>query len=120
MHDPSIKPLHGVLHYVKENVMWTAAEGALTLLYLGVATDELVAKQIRGKYYHPQSIPVDHPLTQGEAELPQKLWQFCDELLKEFASFEEAKEPDEKPQEAPPAEAEQTLEPEQMEESEFS
>jgi len=90
---PSI--LQNTFDYLRENMMWTPAEGALTLLYLGTATDELVSKDIRGKYYHPQSIQVKHPLTQGEEELQRKAWNFCDDLVKDFiVAEEEMKEED--------------------------
>jgi len=81
--------LHGLLDYVRQNIMWTGAEGALTLLYLGVGTDELKAKNIRGKYYHPQSIPVSHPLTQGGESLQKKLWEFSDDLVKDYMLIEQ-------------------------------
>jgi hypothetical protein len=84
--------LRGTFDYLRENVMWTAAEGALTLLYLGTATDQLVSKNIRGRYFHPQSIPVKHPLTHGDEELQRKAWEFCDELVKNYLVVEEEKE----------------------------
>ena len=35
--------------------MWTAEEGALTLVYLGTAVEDLQRQGFRGKYFHPQS-----------------------------------------------------------------
>jgi len=71
------------VNYLRKNVMWTAEEGALTQLYLGVATDELVAKNIRGKYYHPQAQEVVNPLSLDE-KLQKELWEFSDTLVAKF------------------------------------
>lgn len=76
-------PVQSFITYLRENAMWTAAEGALTLIYLGVATDELVKKNIRGKYFHPQSQEVVNPLALDET-LQTSVWAFCDELVKDF------------------------------------
>jgi len=69
--------------WVEERVIWTAEEGAITLLYLGVAIDEIKEKNIRGKYFHPQAVEVVNPLSLDE-ELQNKLWEFCDDLVKDF------------------------------------
>ena len=70
--------------YLRKNVMWNAAEGALTMLYLGVATDQLVENNVRGKYFHPQSQEMVNPLALDK-ELQTAVWNFSDELVKDFA-----------------------------------
>ena len=60
--------------------MWTAEEGALTILYLAVAVDQLKEKDIRGRYYHPQSHEVINPLSLDE-QLQDDLWDFSEELV---------------------------------------
>ena len=69
--------------------MWTSKEGALTLLYLGTAVKELQNNNIRGKYYHPQSIEMkNHPHAPNNSketkELQVKLWNFLDELVQDY------------------------------------
>jgi NAD(P)-dependent dehydrogenase (short-subunit alcohol dehydrogenase family) len=71
------------------NFMWTSEEGALTLLYLGTNVHDLQTKNIRGKYYHPQSIEMKNhqyaPDNNKETKLLQeKLWIFLDELVADF------------------------------------
>ena len=70
-------------------IMWNCEEGALTLVYLGTATEDLQTKNIRGKYFHPQSIMVqDHIYASdndpGTKILQEKLWAFLDELVADF------------------------------------
>jgi len=55
------------------------------MLYLGVATDQLVHKNISGKYFHPQAQEVVNPLSLDEV-LQKKLWQFSDDLIKDFVA----------------------------------
>lgn len=76
-------PVQKIVTYFRENAMWNAAEGALTMLYLGVATDQLVAKDLRGRYFHPQAHEIVNPLALDE-ELQTKVWLFLDELVKDF------------------------------------
>jgi len=70
------------------NIMWTSEEGSLTLLYLGTAVKELQNNDIRGKYYHPQSIEMkNHPHAPNNSktkELQVKLWNFLDELVQDY------------------------------------
>lgn len=66
-----------------EGVVWTPSEGALTGLFLGAATDRLVAEDIRGKYFHPQSQEVVHSALLNET-LEDLLWDFSEELVKDF------------------------------------
>ncbi len=70
-------------------LMWTSEEGALTLVYLGTAVDDLQTKKIRGKYFHPQSILIeDHPAASDKDPetkiLQEKLWKFLEELVADF------------------------------------
>jgi hypothetical protein len=55
--------------------MWNANDFALTMLYLGVATDELQSKQIRGQYFHPQVHPVVTEYALDE-DLQQRILEF--------------------------------------------
>lgn len=76
-------------HTLAPMVLWTPEEGALTLLYLGTAFEELAAKQIRGRYFHPQSFLVTnhHHVYDNEDEtnlLQAKVWNFLDELVAGF------------------------------------
>lgn len=71
------------VNYIRRNVMWTGEEGALTQLFLGVATNKLVAKNIRGKYFHPQAEEVVNPLSLDET-LQKELWDFSDALVAKF------------------------------------
>ena len=70
-----------IISYLAENVMFTPKEAALTALYLGVSED-VITKNIRGKYFHPIAQEVINPLAQDEV-LQTKLWMFLDELVKE-------------------------------------
>lgn len=67
----------------KSNILWTSDEGALTLLYLAANVEELRKKDIRGKYFHPQSVEVVNPFSLDES-LQDRLWQFSEELISEF------------------------------------
>lgn len=71
------------IQYLEEQLLWTSAEGALTELFLGVATDKIEEENIRGKYYHPQSIDYDHPHAVDE-ELLENVWSLCEMLVKPF------------------------------------
>ena len=72
-----------LLNWLRRQVLWTPAEGALTGHYLGVAVDRLVKNQVRGKFFHPQSQEVQHPNAQDD-ELGEKLLDFSDALIKDF------------------------------------
>jgi hypothetical protein len=63
--------------------MWTSDEGALTMLFLGVAIDKLEIGKITGKYYHPQSLEVENPLAMDE-KLQDDLWNFSESLVAPF------------------------------------
>ena len=72
-----------LVNIVREKILWSREEGALTQLYLGVATDALATKNIRGKYFHPQAQEVVNPLSLDE-QLQSDLWEFSEELISEF------------------------------------
>ena len=72
-----------VLDYLRKYTMWTEEDGALTQLYLGVATKELMEKDIRGKYFHPQAQEVVNPLSLDE-KLQKDVWDFSEELVSDF------------------------------------
>lgn len=63
--------------------MWPADVAALSLLYLGVALDDLQKKNVRGRYYHPIAIEVVNPLSLDEG-LQHKVWAFLDDLVKGY------------------------------------
>jgi len=74
-----------------KSLMWTSEEGALTLLYLGVAVDDLAEKGVRGKYFHPQTRPITEHRNvyadEGETNVRQKaMWKFLDELVGEHVA----------------------------------
>lgn len=71
------------IQYLEEQLLWTSAEGALTELFLGVATDKIKEDDIRGQYYHPQSIVYDHPHAVDE-ELQENVWRLCEQLVKPY------------------------------------
>jgi len=72
-----------IILWLDRHVGWSAAEGALTGLFLGVATDRLKKENIRGKYYHPQAQEVSNPLSMNET-LQDELWRFSEELIQDF------------------------------------
>jgi NAD(P)-dependent dehydrogenase (short-subunit alcohol dehydrogenase family) len=72
-----------VIDYARRDIMWTAEEGALTQIYLGVAVDELAAKDIRGKYFHPQVQEVVNERALNET-LQEELWKFSEDLVSKF------------------------------------
>lgn len=77
-----------IIKYIEKS-MWTSEEGALTLLYLGTAVEDLQNKKIRGQYFHPQAIWMkDHRNAKDDDPetkiLQKKLWKFLDELVTEF------------------------------------
>jgi hypothetical protein len=44
-----------LIQLFRNNAMWTAGEGAFTMLYLAAATEHLIEKSIRERYFHPQA-----------------------------------------------------------------
>lgn len=68
---------------IRKKIMWTSEEGALTLLYLGAATEELRDKHVTGKYFQPQTKEVVNPLALDE-KLQDELWRFSEELVADF------------------------------------
>jgi hypothetical protein len=86
-----------VITWVKREAMWTPAEGALTGLYLGAAIDRLRGENVRGLYFHPQSEPIVNPLANNEV-LQDKLWDFSEELVKDFLPTDHTDEDEEEDQ----------------------
>ena len=82
--DPNIAPsAKKLISYVRKNVLWSATDASLTMLYLGVAVDDLIKKNVRGKYFHPVAHEVTHPLANNEKQ-QMRLWAFLDELTKTY------------------------------------
>jgi len=80
---PSVvaETLVSVMEKLRNDASWSGEMGALTQIYLAAATDELVAKDIRGKYFHPQAI--EQPANRIHATnltLQKMVWQFTQEL----------------------------------------
>lgn len=80
--------IKGLIDFLFDH-MFTPEEGALTLLYLGTAVDELQKDKSRGQYYHPQAMLMkDHKFAKDNdkesKELQEKLWKFLDELVADF------------------------------------
>mmetsp|Transcript_52700 Transcript_52700/g.111972 ORF Transcript_52700/g.111972 Transcript_52700/m.111972 type:complete len:388 (+) Transcript_52700:81-1244(+) len=75
--------LVNTMSYINQRLLWTAEEGALTGIYLGVATDEIRSNNLRGRYFHPQSVEFDHPHMKDE-ELQENLWRLCEESVQNF------------------------------------
>ena len=75
--------LRSLIDVSRERFMWNQRDGALTMLYLGVATDELKEKEIRGKYFHPQVQELINPLAEDQ-ELYGRVWDFSNELVRDF------------------------------------
>ena len=69
--------------YLISKILWTSEEGALTELYLGVATDEIRSKNIRGTYFHPVAYEFEHPYANDEV-LQDNVWNLCEDLVKKF------------------------------------
>lgn len=65
------------------NVFWSPEEAALTELYLGVATEEIREKQLRGRYFHPQSVEVTNSYAES-VELQENVWNLCEGLVEKF------------------------------------
>ena len=82
IHAPQL--LYTMYDWLSRETFWTPFEGALTGLYLGTNTNALGKHNIRGQYYHPQTIPIfDHPYM-NETVLQEELWYFTEELVKDF------------------------------------
>lgn len=77
-----------IISILLKPIMWTPVEGALTLIYLGTAVEQLQKGIIRGQYYHPQSKRIlDHKDAKDDPEtkiLQEKLWKFLDELVADY------------------------------------
>jgi len=76
---------------IHQTLMWTPEEAALTLLYLGTVVEDVQQNDIRGQYFHPQATRMDdHVLfqdgdnAQQTKELQENMWDFLDELVRDF------------------------------------
>ena len=67
----------------KQN-MWNATEGALTPLFLGVATNDIQHMNINGRYYSPMAVEASPPTIALNKELQEKVWKFCNDLVKDY------------------------------------
>merc|ERR1711924_341912 len=73
-----IKPL---IHKLQKEFMWTAEEGSLTMLYLGVEVGK-PGHDIRGRYFHPQALEVTPQERAKNLTLQKAMWEFTDSLTK--------------------------------------
>lgn len=74
------KFMFNIIDYFKES-MWTPEEGALTQVFLACA-DEVLIRDIRGRYFHPQAVEMQ-PCSRfaWRVDLQKKLWNFTEELI---------------------------------------
>ena len=64
--------------------MWNVTEGALTPLYLGVATNDIQHMNINGRYYSPMAVEVSPATIALDTDLQGKVWKFCNDLIKDY------------------------------------
>ena len=64
-----------------EQLLWSPTLGALTGLYL--ATQEVADKNIRGAYFHPQTIEVVNPYSLDETA-QDNVWELCEVAVKKI------------------------------------
>ena len=74
-----------VVAWLQRNMMWSRRDGALTMLWLGIATDALIAGDVRGLYYHPQCVRVEPFVLARNETLQKAVWLFTEELTRERA-----------------------------------
>ena len=76
--------LHPVVRFFQKNVMWSSLDGALTMLYLGAAAEDIKGQDIRGKYFHPQVQEVaPNPKFANDETLQDQFWAFADGLIQQ-------------------------------------
>jgi NAD(P)-dependent dehydrogenase (short-subunit alcohol dehydrogenase family) len=76
--------LHPVVRFFQKNVMWSSLDGALTMLYLGAAAEDIKGGNIRGKYFHPQVQEVaPNPQFANDETLQDQFWAFADGLIEQ-------------------------------------
>ena len=82
---PTILPqfIKNAIHYASSQVMWSSEVGALTEIYLGVATEDIKSNNIRGTYFHPIAVEIDHPHANNKV-LQDNVWNLCEELVKDY------------------------------------
>ena len=76
------KFIFGIAEWFRK-LLWTMEEGALTGLFLAVAEERIRKDNIRGKYFHPMAQEVQNNYANDE-QLQDKLWDFSEELIKDF------------------------------------
>jgi len=69
-------------------LLWSSSLGALTGLYL--ATQAVVEKNIRGAYFHPQTIEVVNPYSLDETA-QNNVWELCEIAVEKFLAQKELK-----------------------------
>eukprot|EP00040_Diaphanoeca_grandis_P022028 m.117860 g.117860 ORF g.117860 m.117860 type:complete len:362 (-) comp28612_c0_seq1:70-1155(-) len=69
--------LQGVILKIQREFMWSARDGGLTGLYLGVKAH---TDGIRGRYFHPQTYEVATS-ARATLELQKAVWEFSDSLV---------------------------------------
>lgn len=81
MHPVAATFINGFITVLKEGLMWTSDDGALTQVFLAASSD-VVENDIRGKYFHPIATEVT-PSPLVTEELQKALWKFSEELVAE-------------------------------------
>ena len=76
--------------WVQRDLMWSGRDGAHTGLFLGAQQDYLVRQKIRGNYYHPQGELVTNLMAEDE-QLQNDLWEFSQELVRDFLPRQQSK-----------------------------
>ena len=75
-------PAKGALKwFMDQRSLWSAEDGALTELFLGVA-----AENITGKFYSPMAVEVENPQSLDE-DRQDSLWEFCEKLVKDYITI---------------------------------
>ena len=69
-----------------DHLLWTPSLGALTGLYL--ATQAVVEKNIRGAFFHPQTIEVVNPYSLDETA-QNNVWELCEIAVEKFLAQKE-------------------------------
>lgn len=72
--------LKALFSQLRKDFMWRGEDGALTQIFL--ATDEVRARNIRGRYFHPQAWEtMPNKLHCNNFTLQHALWEFTDSLV---------------------------------------
>ena len=79
--NPLLTNVMKTVEWLEDNMMWECKDGALTMIYLGAAVEEIVTKDIRGQYFHPQAVKVTPPPHARDLILQKRFFQFTKELI---------------------------------------